>query len=137
MSTVSEPSFRHLLRDLAEDTTRLMQDQVDLAALEMKEKARLAARQSLFAMIGGALAIFGFFALLCAVTLGLAHALSALVGLKVALWLSPLIMGLVGAGVGAWLVWRAVLKLRAESLAPRRTLQSLRAHGQWMLDRLA
>lgn len=136
--TVREPTFRHLLRDLIHDGQRLLEDEFELAKAEMREKATRALRQTLILSIGASLALLGLIALLAAVAFGLAHALIAMgADPKVAMWLSPLIIGVLAAGIGVMMALRGVAELRKERLMPQRTLRSLRNSEQWLLDRLS
>lgn len=133
----SEPSIADLFRSLVDDTRRLVRDEVALAHTELTEKARFAAKQSLLVVIGAVLAIVGCVALFAAITLGLAHALTPLVGREAALWIAPLLVGGVLGGGGALLVHRGIARLKSESMSLDKTAQSLKDAGRMMKDRIA
>lgn len=131
----SDPSLSDLLRSLVDDTRRLVRDEITLAKTEVGEKAHLALRQSILIVVGGVLAIVGTVALLAAVTLGLAHALTPLLGRDAALWVAPLLMGIVSCGIGGLLVRHGVNRMKGDQLLPRKTIESLRETGHTVADR--
>jgi hypothetical protein len=55
----------------------------------------------------------------------------------VATWLAPGIVGLVVAGVGYALVQKAKSTLSRESLAPEKTIQSLKEDKQWTQEKFS
>ena len=77
--------------------------------------------------IGGAVLYAGFLLLLAAAAAGLAQVLPEGTGI----WLGPLIVGAVVAIVGGILLANARKKLKAQSLTPRRTVESIRGHAQF------
>lgn len=131
----SEPSIADLFRSLVDDTQRLVRDEIALARTELTDKARFAAHQSLLVVIGAVLAIVGSVALFAALTLGLAHALTPLAGREAALWISPLLVGLIVGGGGAALLYRGVSRLRSESFTLDKTAQSLKDASHLVKDR--
>ena len=135
-STTNEPGFAELLSNLVDDTRRLVRDEIALARSEISEKARHALRQSIILALGVFMGLLALIALAAAAMFGLAHALTPLVGLPAALWLSPLIIGGVAALVGAILVQRGLSRLRARDLTPTRTIETLRENSRMLMDRL-
>ena len=131
----SDPSLSDLLRTLVDDTRRLVRDEIALAKTEVGEKAHIALRQSILIGAGGVLAVVGTVALLAAITLAFAHALTPLFGREAALWIAPLLMGLVSCGVGALLVRHGVNRMKGDQLVPRKTIESLRDTSQAVADR--
>jgi cytochrome c biogenesis protein CcdA len=107
-----------LLRDLANDVTRLVRDEITLARLETQTKAQQAIT-ALILIVGGML--MGFAALLVlldALVYGLAHHMPA--------WLAAVIVGGVVAVVGVILVYRGKNDLSATGLMPERTAENVR-----------
>jgi hypothetical protein len=49
-------------------------------------------------------------------------------------WLSALLVGLVVAGVGYFLVKKGLDALKREDIAPRQTIETLKEDGQWIKD---
>jgi hypothetical protein len=52
-------------------------------------------------------------------------------------WAASLVVGLVAAGLGAFLVWRGVNAIRHTDLAPRQTLETIQEDQQWIRGRAA
>ena len=129
-------SIGQLLKELRDETTTLLRQEVDLAKTEMGEKAsRVGSNIGSLAM-GGAVAFLGALALLAAVVYGLTSLLDQFMSVGVAIWLAPLIVGLVLAAVGYSLVKKALATLRQESLTPRRTTQTLQENKEWLKSRM-
>jgi Putative Actinobacterial Holin-X, holin superfamily III len=57
-----------------------------------------------------------------------------LVGQIIPVWLSALLVGLVVAAVGYFLVKKGLDALKREDIAPRQTIQTLKEDGQWIKD---
>lgn len=131
----SDSSLSDLLRTLVDDTRTLVRDEIALAKTEVGEKAELALRQSILIGVGGVLAVVGAVALLSAVTLALAQALTPLLGREAALWVAPLLMGVGSCVTGGLLVRHGVNRMKGDQLLPRKTIESLRETGHAVADR--
>ncbi len=132
-----ELSIVQLLRELTTATRTLLKQEVDLAKTEMTEKAaRVGANLGALA-VGGAVAFLGALALLAAVVYGLTSILSKFMSLGVAVWLAPLIVGAVLAGIGWSLVQKALATLKHESLTPEKTTQSLQENKEWLKEKIS
>jgi hypothetical protein len=130
------PPLGDLLRSLVDDTRRLVRDEIDLARTEMKENARRALRETIILALGVTLTIIAFVALMTSITFGLVAALSPWMGQAAALWVAPLLMCVMAATAAAVLIRGAIMRLRAQSLAPRRALSSARETARSLIDRL-
>jgi xanthine/uracil permease len=131
-----ERSIGQLLKELRDETTTLLRQEVDLAKTEMSEKAsRVGSNLGSLAM-GGGVAFLGALALLAAVVYGLTSILNQFMSVGVAIWLAPLIVGLVLAGIGYSLVQKALATLRQESLTPRKTTETLQENKEWLKARM-
>jgi Putative Actinobacterial Holin-X, holin superfamily III len=129
-------SIGQLLKELRDETTTLLRQEVDLAKTEMGEKAsRVGSNLGSLAM-GGAVAFLGALALLAAVVYGLTSLLDQFMSVGVAIWLAPLIVGIVLAAVGYSLLNKALATLRQESLTPRRTTQTLQENKEWLKSKM-
>lgn len=127
-----ERSIGSILKELRDETTTLLRQEVELAKTELSEKAtRLGGNLGALAM-GGAVAFLGALALLAAVIYGLTSLLDQFMSLGVAVWLAPLIVGLVLAVIGYNLVQKALQTLRQESIAPRKTTETLQENKEWL-----
>lgn len=127
-----ERSIGQLLKELRDETTTLLRQEVDLAKTEMSEKAsRVGSNIGSLAM-GGAVAFLGALALLAAVVYGLTSLLDQFMSLGVAVWLAPLIVGIVLAVIGYNLVQKALQTLKQESVTPRKTTETLQENKEWL-----
>jgi hypothetical protein len=126
-------SFGDLLKDLRDESTMLIRQEVALAKTEMGEKAAKYGRNAGYLGAGGALAQAGLFVLLLGLTallyaglveLGLSHMTSG--------WLAPLIVGAVVALIGYGLVQKAISAFKHESPVPEKTINSLKENQQWL-----
>ena len=117
-------SIGDLLAELSRETSQLVRKEVELASTEMTAKARKAGGHVGVAAAGGALAHAGLLLFLAALVLGLSE-------LGVTPWLSALIISLLTLGVGYLLVHRGLSGLRNSSVAPTRTMESLKEDARW------
>lgn len=137
MSVVGEErSIGQLLKELRDETTTLLRQEVDLAKTEMSEKASRVGSNLGSLALGGAVAFLGALALLAAVVYGLTSLLDQFMSIGVAIWLAPLLVGLVLAAVGYSLVQKALATLKQESLTPKRTTQTLQENKEWLKARM-
>lgn len=135
--TVPPPSIPTLLRDLRDETSTLLRQEVALAKTELKENVARAGHHAAQIAIGGFVAYAGIIVLL----IGIGHLLGAVLtraGLdpRLAAWLAPSVIGLVVAIVGWSLLAKARTALSHDDLAPRQTIDSLRASKQWVQNKL-
>ncbi len=119
-------SLGELFSELAQETSTLVRQEVNLAKTEMSQKASRAGKQVGILAAGGALAYAGLLAILAALIVLLDNVMP--------LWLSALLVGLVVAVVGYLLVRRALDALKREDFAPRETIQTLKEDQQWVKD---
>lgn len=131
-----ERSIGQLLKELRDETTTLLRQEVDLAKAEMSEKASRTGKNLGSLAVGGGVAFLGALALLAAVTYGLTSILNQFMSVGVAIWLAPLIVGLVLAAIGYSLVQKALAALKQESLTPQRTTQTLQENKEWLKARM-
>jgi hypothetical protein len=130
-------SIGQLLKELTQESSTLLKQEVDLAKTEMSEKAsRLGANLGEVA-VGGSVAFLGAIALLLAVVYGLTSLLNKFMSLGVAAWLAPLIVGVVLAAIGYSLVKKALATLKQEGIAPTKTTQSLQENKEWLKQKIS
>lgn len=132
-----ERSIGQLLKELRDETTTLLRQEVDLAKTEMSEKASRFGKNVGALAAGGAVLFLGALALLAAVIYGLTSLLDQFMSVGVAIWLAPLLVGAVLAGVGYSLTKKALETLRQESLAPQKTTQSLQENKEWLKSKMS
>jgi hypothetical protein len=119
-------SLGELFSELSQETTTLVRQEMNLAKAEMSQKASRVGKDVGFLAAGGAVAYAGLLAILAGVI--------ALLGLIIPLWLSAVLVGLVVAGVGYFLVRRGLDALKQEDLAPRETMETLKEDKEWAKD---
>ncbi|HEX2225228.1 MAG TPA: phage holin family protein [Thermoanaerobaculia bacterium] len=129
-------SLGQILKELSTETSTLLRQEVDLAKTEMSEKASRLGSNLGSVAVGGAVAFLGALALLSAVVAGLISLLDQFIDLEVAVWLAPLLVGIALAAVGYGLIKKALETLKQESLAPRRTTESLQENKEWLKSKI-
>jgi putative Mn2+ efflux pump MntP len=130
-------SLGQLLKELTSETTTLLKQEVDLAKTEMSEKASRVGTNLGSLAVGGGVAFLGALALLAAAIYGLTSVLDQFMSLGVAVWLAPLIIGLILAAVGYSLVKKALETLKRESLTPQKTTESLQENKEWLKQKIS
>jgi len=124
-----ERSLGELFGDLARDMGTLVSQEITLARTEMTAKASRVGKDIAFLAVGGMIAYAGLLAIIAAAIL--------LLGSNgVPWWLSALIVGLVVAGIGYFLVQRGLSALKREDLTPRQTIESLKEDTQWAKEQV-
>lgn len=130
-------SIGDLLKELRDETSTLLRQEVALAKTEMIEKAAAYGKNTGAIGAGGAVAYAGALLLLAGVTVGLAFMLDA-VGLdEHAWWVAPLVVGGIVAAVGYSMISKGVSTLKRQSPVPEKTIQSLQEDKQWLTDKVA
>jgi len=130
-------SIPNLLRELRDETTTLLRQEVALAKTEMKENVSRMGGHAAQIAVGGFVAYAGVIVLL----IGIGHLLGALLiraGLdeQVAQWLAPSIVGLIVAIIGWMMLARAKHAMTHDDLAPKQTIDSLRENKEWAQSKL-
>jgi Flp pilus assembly protein TadB len=119
-------SLGELFAELSQETTTLVRQEMNLAKVEMSQKASRVGKDVGFLAAGGAVAYAGLLAIIAGVIY--------LLGLVMPLWLSALLVGLVVAVVGYFLVRKGLDALKQEDLAPRETIETLKEDKEWAKD---
>jgi len=104
----------------------------------MREKFAMLARNAVFVVIGGVLALAGTMVLLGAFVGALSSIFDAAgMSARIYSWLSPLIVSLVVLGVAGLLIKKGLDRIKCASLTPERTAQSLRETGEWVKEKVS
>jgi hypothetical protein len=119
-------SLGELFSELAQETSTLVRQEVNLAKTEMSQKASTAGKHLGVLAAGGALAYAGLLAILAGVI--------ALLNDVMPLWASALLVGIVVAIVGYLLIRKGLDALKREDFAPRETIETLKEDQQWAKD---
>jgi xanthine/uracil permease len=117
-------SLGELFGELSKETSRLVRKEVELARVEMTQKAAQIGREIGMLAVGGAVLYAGLLALLAALIIGLGS-------LGVPWWLSALLVGLVVSIIGFFLVQRGRDGLKRANLAPQQTIETLKEDAEW------
>ena len=126
-------SVGSLLKELRDEMTTLMRQELALAKTEMSEKFSKASRNTTYIAIGGAVCFAGMLFLLVGVSAliyvglvyaGLSHYLSG--------WLAPVITGAVVAIIGYAMLQKGISTLKRMSVTPDKTMDSLKEDKQWL-----
>jgi len=124
-----EASIGELFRQLAQDSTTLIRQEVALAKTEVRENVKVAARDMTMIAVGGAIAAVG--------ALVLTAFLVILLGsLLLNYWLAALIVGLLFVVIGGTLAWTNVNRLREAEMKPEHTIESLKEDKEWLQDEI-
>lgn len=121
----TEPSLGELFKELAQDSSVLMKQEIALAKMELRENFRALAKDMVKLAIGGGLLLVGLLTL----TAFLVAALGDMLGDEY--WLGALIVGLLYALVGGIFLMRGKQGLQHDDLRPEQTVQSLQADKRW------
>jgi len=117
-----ERSLLSLFSDLWRETTTLVHEEAELAKAELSEKVSQVTTGAGEIAAGGAILFAGFIVLLFAAV----GALELMLPTEHSIWIAPLIVGLIVMIIGYIALSRGKKQMQAESLAPQRTLESLK-----------
>jgi len=113
-----ERSIGELFAELANETSTLVRQEVQLAKTEITQKVTSAGKDAGMIGAGGALAYAGLLAVIAAIIIGLGH----LIGMG---W-SALLVGIVVIGVGYMLIQSGLSALKRIDPTPRETIQTIK-----------
>ena len=119
-------SIGELFAELSQKTTTLVRQEIQLAKVEMSQKASRVGKNVGFLVVGGVVAYTGVLALVAAAII--------LLGQLIPYWLSAAIIGFVIAAVGLVLVVKGANTLRQEEPTPRETVETLQEDKEWLKD---
>jgi hypothetical protein len=119
-----ERSLRELVAKLADDGSRLLRQESELAKRELKDKADDVQEKVVQAAIGGAVVYAGVLAVMTAVIL--------LLGLAIPYWLSALVVG-IAVGAGGMMMLKSA-KTKDVELKPERTVSNVRRDAYVMKE---
>lgn len=130
-------TFADLIKELRDETTLLIKQEVALAKTEVSEKVSLVMRNVLYIALGGSIAFAGLIFLILAVNYG-SQVLLLKMGLSadIAMWLAPLIIGIIVCAIGYGFIQKAISTLSHSSLALEKTADSLKEDKQWIENKV-
>jgi uncharacterized membrane protein YqjE len=116
-------SIGDLLSELSSESRDLVTKEIQLAKVELNEKVSQVQRGLISLSIGGAVLYAGILSLVAAAVFGL--------GYFIPLWLSALIIGVVIAIIGYFMVSAGKEDLKPKNLSMHETKSSLEEGRQW------
>lgn len=120
----NEAPVGELLKRLGQDTGTLVKQEITLAKLELRESVKGLAKDAGKLGAAAGLGLFGGFALLAFVIIGLGDLINNY-------WLSALIVAVLLLGAAAVLAKGAMKHMQKNSLAPEETVQTLKEDQRW------
>ena len=130
-------SIADLLKELRDESSTLLRQEVALAKTEMAEKASAYGKNAGAVAVGGAVAYAGALLLLAGVTVALALVLHR-IGMGVhGWWVAPLIVGGIVAAIGYSMINKGVAAMKRTSPVPEKTVQSLQEDKQWLANKVS
>jgi len=120
-----EPSLGELFRQLAQESSTLIRQEVALAKAEMRENVRSLTKDVAMLAAGGGVLLVAALVFTAFLVAGLGDLLGD------EYWLGALIVGVVYALIGIVLLNKGKKGLRNDSLKPETTVATLQADKQW------
>lgn len=124
-----ERSLGELFGDLAKETSMLVRQEVQLAKTEMTEKVSAVGKDAGMIAVGGFVAYAGLLAFIATLIIALGQ-------LGVPWWLASLIVGVVVAAVGYFLIQKGINAIKQTNMAPQQTIQTLKEDRQWASEQM-
>ena len=125
----NDRSLGELFADLAKESSVLVRQEVALAKAEMTQKAGQVGRDIGFLAVGGLVLYAGLLAIIAAIIIVLGT-------IGVPWWLAALVVGVIVAGVGYFLVQKGMQALKRENLAPKQTIETLKEDAEWAKEQV-
>ena len=127
----ADRSLGSLIKELGDESTRLIREEVQLAKTEMQEKVDVYQKNGVKMAVGGVLLMGALFVLLIAVNRGLTALFEQFMSLEIAVWLAPLILAAVAGLIGWSMVKGAQKAMKREGVAPNQTIETLKEEKDW------
>lgn len=127
--TRERASFVQLLRELAEDSRTLVQQEIELVRLEVARSAKRVTVDSAWIGAGAVVITVGLVCLALALALGIGALLDSY-------WLGTLITAAVFLLLGGLIAWRGIRDLKAGGFVPTGPVESLREGRDWARQEL-
>jgi len=118
-----------LLGDLGRQVSTLVRKEIDLARVEVTSSVGRMSRGAAMAGAGGALLYAGLLVLLLAIVLGLIQA-------GIDAWLAALIVAIVVVVLGGVVTSMGVKQMQATELAPKQTAETVRENVEFVKEQI-
>ena len=123
-TAVEEPSLGELFRQLADDSSSLIKQEINLAKTELKETVSQAVRDAVWIPVWGAVALVGSLVLVTFLVLLIGDLLNNY-------WLAALIVGVVFTGLGGLMAMSSLNRLKSLNMKPETTIRTLEQDKRW------
>jgi len=120
-----ERTLGELFAELSRETRTLVQQELQLAKLELKEKASKIGKGAGLLVGGGLIAYGGLLAVIAALVL-------ALIAIGLPPWAAALAGGVLVTGVGYLLIRAGLAALNPKQLPPQQTIDTLKEDAAWL-----
>lgn len=121
----AEPSIGELFKELAQESSMLVKQEIALARTEMQQNLRRLGKDAAMVAAGGGVLLLAALVLTAFLVAGVGDLLGN------EYWLGALIVGVAYALVGGGIMMRGMKALREEDFKPEQTLRSLSADKKW------
>lgn len=121
-------SLGSLFNELTRETSTLFRQEIQLAKAEVAEKARQAGTGAAMAAAGGLILFVALIALVATAIIALSYVMEP--------WLAALVVTVVVAVIGGIVLAKGLSNLKGDNLAPRRTIDTMRANAQFAREQL-
>ena len=134
-----ERSLGDLFSELSKETSTLMRQEVNLAQVEITQKATIVGKQVGSLVVGGAVGYAALLIILLALVIGLSQLISAIFGWTIitSAWVAAAIIGLIVGGIAFSLITSALATLKKTDLTPQQTIESLKEDAQWIKNQVS
>ena len=126
VEAVKEESLSNLISALASDSAALVHDELELAKQELGEKLSSISNASLIVATGVVVGLLASMALCAAAIVALTPYTGA--------WQAALIVGLVLAVIAGAMSYTGLRRLKATSLKPEQTIETLEEDKRWLKE---
>lgn len=129
-------SVGSLIRELGEESTRLVRQEVALAKAEIREKIQVYERNAVKIAIGGVLLLGAALVLIVALNRGVTVLFAQFMDLELAVWIAPLLLAAVIGLIGWSMVKGGKEAIANEPIAPEKTTAVIKEEKQWIANEL-
>ena len=117
-----------LFSDLASEMSNLVRQEVELAKVEVGQKAKYVGRNIGYLVVGGAVVYAALLAIIAAIIMLLDRVMPS--------WGAALLVGVLVGVVGWLLIGKAMSALQQTDVTPRQTVETLKEDATWMKQQI-
>lgn len=117
-----------LFSDLASEMSNLVRQEVELAKVEVSQKAKYVGRNVGYLVVGGAVAYAAMLAVIAAIIMLLDKVMPN--------WGAALLVGVLVGGIGWLLIGKALSALQQADITPRQTVETLKEDATWVKQQI-